>query len=1294
MIPKLRDYYMDKRTVIRVRAPTSAGAALMLLGVTLAMSAWGSCFPPAAGLFGWWPGEGNANDIQGINNGTLQGGASATAVGIVGQAFSFDGTNSYVQIPNNVALQPANWTIEAWVLFASLDSSGSGGSPAGDQYIVFKQNTRTSDFEGFDLSKTRVAGGDVFRLLVTSATAQTAEIHSSTILATGVWYHVAAVRGSNYTQVYVNGNLERQTNVTFAQNYGPLPLYFGTSGQSYWDHKLKGLLDEVSFYNRALSASEVASIYGAGAAGKCKVVNGLSITTQPQSQSVAPGSNALFTAAAAGTAPLGYQWWFNGTAIAGATNTNLALLNVQPANGGSYTVVVTNATAAITSAVAVLTVVLPPVITTQPQSQAISQGGSATFTVVASGTPPLYYQWSCYGTNLPGATGSSYTRANAQSADAGPYSVLVSNTLGTAASSSAVLTVIVPGGCLPPLAGLIGWWPGDGNANDLTGSDNGTLQGGATATAAGMVAQAFSFNGTNNYVQIPDSPILRPANLTIEAWVRFSSLNSAGSGGSPAGDQYIVFKQNTRSSDFEGFDLSKTRIAGGDVFRFLVTSATAQAAEIHSSTLLATGVWYHVAAMRGSNFTRIYVNGRLESQTNIAFAQDYGTLPLCFGTSGQSGWDHKLSGLLDEVSLYNRALSSNEVAAIYSAGAAGKCKVVTGLSITAQPQSQSVVAGGNTVFTVAVAGAAPLNYQWKFNGVAMPGATGTSLVLTGVQAANGGSYVVVVTNSTASATSAVAVLTVLPGAGTVTVNGAQTYQVIDGFGVNANHRSWNNNELMPVLDALIDQAGMTLFHVIFDNNNWEGVNDNSDANMMDWTYFNTVYSAPDFQKLWGIMAYLNQRGITSGLVPTFQGPVALWMGGLSLTPGYENEYAETIASALIYARNTQHLQFTAVGPVNEPDNTYAGIHLTGAAQYVAVMHALSQQLDNKGLSDVRFSGPDLAHTTTSWLTQIMTDPVVMAKLAHFGLHSYQGVSADATGVYSFLQQSAYPDRHFWMTEFGVWCANCQNSVSGDNSWAYARGTASYLLNLLAEGASAGIVWEGYDSQYTDFNAATGGNNPVHWSYWGLLAVDNINSSIKTYTPRKGFYTLAQIAKFVRPGAQRINVSGVVSPLSLLAFYNTNSGQLTLAGVNPNSSASSLSCALRSLPTIPSLDLYYTSSTTNLCYGAHVAVINGTFSVVVPADCVFTLTYSNLVATAAAQQGAGSITPPTLSCGLTAGGVFQLAIAGQPLQQCVIEVSDDLVDWAELATATLQVGTTLIPAPATASRQFYRARLLP
>src|SRR3954462_13092540 len=116
------------------------------------------------------------------------------------------------------------------------------------------------------------------------------------------------------------------------------------------------------------------------------------------------------------------------------------------------------------------------------------------------------------------------------------------------------------GDCSAPPAGLVAWWPAEGNASDIVGSNNGTLQGGATAAATGNVGFAFSFNGTNGYVQIPDSPAFHPAVFTIEAWVKFTALNSAGTG--PAqGEQFIVFKQNSRSSNFEGIYLGKTLIS-------------------------------------------------------------------------------------------------------------------------------------------------------------------------------------------------------------------------------------------------------------------------------------------------------------------------------------------------------------------------------------------------------------------------------------------------------------------------------------------------------------------------------------------------------------------------------------------------------------------------------------------------------------------------------------------------------------------------------------------------------------
>ncbi len=629
-----------------------------------------SCTPAPANLTAWWPGDSNANDLTGANNAALQGGATAGGSGFIGGAFNFDGTNAYVQIPDSPALRPTNFTIEAWVRFNSLDSAGSGGSPIGDQYIVFRQNSRTSTFEGFDLSKTRIAGGDVFRFVVSSQIGQSVEIQSATFVATNTWYHIAAVRGTNFTQLYVNGILERQATVTFPQDYGNFPLYFGTSGETYWDHKFKGSLDEVTIYSRALSPPEISAIYAAGGSGKCE---GITITTQPQNQNVSVGGTAYFSVVANGFGTLGYQWQFNNGNIAGATGTALTLTNVQPGNAGNYSVVVSNFAGAMTSAIA-------------------------------------------------------------------------------------VLTINVTSACAPPPIGLLGWWPGDGAANDVAGANNGTLQGGASASAPGLDGSAFSFDGTNSYVQIPDSPALRPTNFTIEAWVRFSSLDSAGLGGSPAGDQYIVFKQNTRASDFEGIDLGKTRIGASDYFQFIVSSASGQSAHVESVTPLSPGVWYHVAAIRDPNSIRLYVNGQIEIQASVTFPQDYGNLPLFFGTSGQSYWDHKFKGTLDEISLYDHALSGAEVAAVYSAGAGGKCK---GASITAQPQSQTVAIGGNTLFSVAASGISPLRYQWLFNGITIAGATNATLILTNAQPSNAGNYSAIVTNTLGAATSAVAVLTIL-----------------------------------------------------------------------------------------------------------------------------------------------------------------------------------------------------------------------------------------------------------------------------------------------------------------------------------------------------------------------------------------------------------------------------------------------------------------------------------------------------------------------------------------------------
>jgi hypothetical protein len=193
------------------------------------------------------------------------------------------------------------------------------------------------------------------------------------------------------------------------------------------------------------------------------------ITTEPQSQAVTVGQSASFSVVATGTGPLGYQWNLDGVAIPGATGSVLTLSSVQPADAGGYTVVVTNLVGSVTSAVATLTVNVPPAITTEPQSQAVTVGQSASFSVVATGTGPLSYQWNLDGVAIPGATESVLTLTNVQPADAGGYTVMVTNLVGSVTSAVATLTVTSPPCSTPPSFGSAVMTP-DGFALQLSTS--------------------------------------------------------------------------------------------------------------------------------------------------------------------------------------------------------------------------------------------------------------------------------------------------------------------------------------------------------------------------------------------------------------------------------------------------------------------------------------------------------------------------------------------------------------------------------------------------------------------------------------------------------------------------------------------------------------------------------------------------------------------------------------------------------------------------------------------------------
>jgi glucose/arabinose dehydrogenase len=171
-----------------------------------------------------------------------------------------------------------------------------------------------------------------------------------------------------------------------------------------------------------------------------------SITTHPANQTVAQGAPATFSVVASGSTPLSYQWQRNQQNISGATSSSYTLQSAAFADdGATFRCIVTNAVGSATSNEATLTVNAPPSITGHPSSQTVAEGQPATFSVTATGSATLSYQWQRNHQNISGATSSSYTLPSAAFPDNGAtFRCIVTNAFGSATSNEATLTVNAP----------------------------------------------------------------------------------------------------------------------------------------------------------------------------------------------------------------------------------------------------------------------------------------------------------------------------------------------------------------------------------------------------------------------------------------------------------------------------------------------------------------------------------------------------------------------------------------------------------------------------------------------------------------------------------------------------------------------------------------------------------------------------------------------------------------------------------------------------------------------------------
>jgi len=336
-----------------------------------------------------------------------------------------------------------------------------------------------------------------------------------------------------------------------------------------------------------------------------------SITAQPANRTVNSGQTATFSVSATGTGTLSYQWKKDGNTIGGATSASYTTpATVTSDNGASFTVTVTGISGNVTSNAATLTVNVPPSIITQPASKTVSTGQTATFSVSATGTGILTYQWKKGVTPISGATSSSYTTPATTTADSGAqFSVTVTNRVGNITSNAATLTVNAAGtlilnasqtslnfsnvnlgsnSILPVI------FTNGGNA-DVTIS--GVTISGAGYTASGVQSgqivkpgQAATLNVT--FAPAGTGSLTGSVKLTSNATNSPSSVTLSGTG-VQAVSHSVTLNWTTSASTVSGYNVYTSAVSGGPYTKLNSTPITATT---YVDTSVQSGLTYFYVA--------------------------------------------------------------------------------------------------------------------------------------------------------------------------------------------------------------------------------------------------------------------------------------------------------------------------------------------------------------------------------------------------------------------------------------------------------------------------------------------------------------------------------------------------------------------------------------------------------------------------------------------------------------------------------------------------------------------------
>ncbi|MDB6023703.1 MAG: hypothetical protein JWQ04_3560 [Pedosphaera sp.] len=475
------------------------------------------------------------------------------------------------------------------------------------------------------------------------------------------------------------------------------------------------------------------------------VLSPIAIALNPADLAAPVGGVANFSVSATGY-PLKYQWLKGGNPINNATASFYSITNVMLTDAGGYSVIVSNQFNSVTSSVANLSVGYPPSVTTQPISVTNNLGDTTAFNCAVAGNTPITFQWLFNGNPLTNQNTTNLTLTNVQIGSIGNYALSAANAFGSTVSSNAFLNL--NGYPSNLYFGLMAFYPFNGNANDAVGTNNGIVFGATLSSDRfGNTNQAYYFDGTTNYVQLPASAaVFGSQDFTISMW--FNPLTYPDPTIPLQAACFLISKGQNN------FELSTGSLTSATGMDFLPRFASGNQWNTPASTYL-TNIWQHVVAIYQPSTmgVEVFLNGislALTGPTNTPVGSDNST-PATLGlrTDGTLAFN----GFLDEVRIYNRALSTNDVQQLY-AFESGQTIIVQ------QPQSLMVFAGAAASFSVQAAGAGTLGYQWYYSNAPVANATNPVLTLPSVQAADAGAYYVMVSNNSGSLPSSVANLMV------------------------------------------------------------------------------------------------------------------------------------------------------------------------------------------------------------------------------------------------------------------------------------------------------------------------------------------------------------------------------------------------------------------------------------------------------------------------------------------------------------------------------------------------------